>query len=352
VSSSSAPMDQARSRTSVRLALGGLAAATAGAYAVASYLVYDAMSRASCACWARDRANTPAMYAVPDGFDQAVADGNRMPVPEDVEFRPRDAGASALKLRGWWIPAADACAPTVILVHGVRSCRREANVLAPAGMLHRHGYSVLLIDLRNHGESDSANRRYAGGTREYRDILGAWDWLVGRGVPADRIGVLGVSFGAASALIAGGEDPAIAAVWADSSWADIDVVVRRFLVRDGRPDILVPGAIAMARLVAGDDLRARSPRAAVARYAGRALAIVHGGSDVDLPPEYANVLRTAAGAAGVSVREYWIVPGAGHTEAVYVHPAEYEARLARFFGDALGSPSSAGPGGRLDRLTR
>jgi uncharacterized protein len=340
---SRAPVNLARSRRREYLALCGLAAAgAASAYAAASYLVYDAMSAASGSCWDRDRGNTPGAYAVPPGFDQAVADANRMPQPEDVEFRARDAAAPDLALRGWWIPAAEAGAPAVILVHGIRSCRREANVLVPAGMLHRHGYSVLLFDLRNHGDSDEGNRRYAAGTREYRDILGAWDWVVGRGVPAHRIGVLGVSFGAASALIAGGEDRRIAAVWADSSWADIDVVLRRYLLRDGKPDLLAPGAILAARILTGDDLTAPSPGAEIQRYVGRALAIVHGGSDIDLPPQYAHQLRAAAGAAGVELREFWIVPGAGHTEAVYVRPTEYEARLARFFGPALGVPEQGG----------
>jgi dipeptidyl aminopeptidase/acylaminoacyl peptidase len=330
--------DRASSRVASSLVAGGLgAAAAAGTYAVASYLVYDALSRASGRGWERDLPNTPGRYAVPAGFDQAVADANRMPDPEDVELDPRDATTPGLVLRGWWIPAADPDAPAVVVVHGIRSCRREANVLAPAGMLHRHGYSVLLPDLRNHGESDAGNRRYAAGTMEYRDILGAWDWLRARGIPAGRIGIVGVSFGAVSALIAGGEDPRVAAVWADSSWANIHPVLHRYLARDDRPRFLAPGALAVARLLTGIDHTAPSPDRAVTRYAGRALAIVHGGSDFDLPPDHAHSLRAAAEHAGVGLREFWIAPGAGHTEAVYLWPAAYEARLAQFFDAAIGA---------------
>ena len=44
-------------------------------------------------------------------------------------------------------------------------------------MLHRAGFGVLLIDLRNHGASDIDNGRWAGGSKEFLDALGAWDWL-------------------------------------------------------------------------------------------------------------------------------------------------------------------------------
>ena len=95
----------------------------------------------------------------------------------------------------------------MILVHGLKSCRRDENVLMPAGMLRRHGFGVLLIDLRDHGDSDDEDLRFAGGTEEYLDVLGAWDWLAAQGVPKDRIGILGMSFGAATTVIAGGEEP-------------------------------------------------------------------------------------------------------------------------------------------------
>ena len=72
---------------------------------------------------------------------------------------------------------------TVILSHGFGGCRKGANDLLAAGMLHRNGIAVLMIDLRDHGDSTKEDMRFAGGTEEYRDVLGAWDWLSGRGVP-------------------------------------------------------------------------------------------------------------------------------------------------------------------------
>jgi dipeptidyl aminopeptidase/acylaminoacyl peptidase len=335
-----------RSRRRALGAIGLGAGLAMGAYGVLSYLVYDRLSAAPGTCWDRDRLNTPDAYAVPIGFDQAIADANRMPVPVDVAFSPRDPRASGLALRGWWIPAEDPRAPAVILVHGVMSCRREANVLIPAGMLHRHGFSVLVFDLRNHGDSDDETGRTAAGNREYRDVLGAWDWLTSLGIEPSRIGILGVSFGAACAIIAGGEDDRVAAVWADSSWAEVGSLLRHFLVQAGKPAAFAPGAIRAARFVTGDDLLAMSPLAAIGRTTGGALALVHGAADPDILPVHAMQLREAALASGADLREFWITPGAGHTEAVYREPAQYEARMVRFFGGALGEPSrGAGPGG-------
>ncbi len=60
-----------------------------------------------------------------------------MPAPQDVTFHSRDPHIAGLTLRGWWIPGRTATGPSVILVHGLKSCRRDENVLMPAGMLRR-----------------------------------------------------------------------------------------------------------------------------------------------------------------------------------------------------------------------
>jgi uncharacterized protein len=306
-------------------------------YLGTTYVTYGALSAAPRACWPSDQANTPDGYVMPAGVDPAIAAANLLPAPTEVRFASRDASVPGAVLAGWWIPAAAADAPAVILVHGIKSCRREANVLVPAGMLHRHGYSVMLIDLRDHGDSGGDDGRFAAGTEEYQDVLGAWDWVAGQGVAPERIGLFGVSFGAASALVAGGEEPRVAAVWADSAWSDVGRALGYFLEDNGYPSFLVPGAVFWARVVAGDDLLARSPIDEVARYAGRSVAFVHGAADPLLPASMATELHDRAVATGARAADVWTVPGAGHTKGVYVDPAGYEARLITFFGSTIGS---------------
>jgi dipeptidyl aminopeptidase/acylaminoacyl peptidase len=226
----------------------------------------------------------------------------------------------------------------VILVHGRDSCRRDENILLSAGMLHRNGFGVLLVDQRDHGDSDDEDLRFAGGTEEYLDVLGAWDWLTGRGVPEERVGILGMSLGAGTVAIAGGEEPRVHAVWLDSAWSDIEVQMREYLEFSGYPSFLAPGGILVARLTSGDDLASKSPLAEMPAYEGRALAIVHGVDDDTILVSHAEALHAAAEANDVALGEYWLVPGMGHTRAVIDERIAYEPRLVAFFADALGQP--------------
>ncbi len=313
------------------------------AYACVSFVVYDGVGKAPRACWPADRANTPDNFKVPAKYDQALARANLMPVPQDVTFRSRDPQIPDAKLAAWWIPAESAGAPAVILVHGIQSCRREAAVLVLAGMLHRHGFSVFMMDLRDHGDSEGDDARFAGGSEEHMDVLGGWDWIRSQGVPAERIGLLGLSFGSVNTVVAGGQEPRVAAVWSDSSPTWMSEGIRLFLkdqMKDGTglTGILVPGAILWARIIAGDDLTKFNPIEQVDAYAGRSIAFVHGADDPVLPATMATELYDRAVVAGAKATAPWIVPGAGHTEAVYVAPAEYETRLVAFFTTALGAP--------------
>jgi fermentation-respiration switch protein FrsA (DUF1100 family) len=315
------------------------------AYGGVSYVVYDGVGTVPGDCDPQDAANTPSAYAVRPGYDQGIADANLMPAPRDVTFPSRDPQLPDAKLAGWWIPAtADvADAPAVVMVHGIYSCRREANILVPAGMLHRAGFSVLLMDLRDHGDSEGDDRRFSGGTEEHLDVLGAYDWLVAQGVPADRIGVVGMSIGSMTAVIAGGREPAIRAVWADSTATRMDLAMGNFVVDQlgdptGLARILVPGALVWARVVAGDELGKYNPIEEVDRYDGRSIAFVHGALDKVLPASLATEMHDRAVAAGVTTPDAWIVADAAHTEAVFKDPAGYEQRLVAFFTTALGAP--------------
>ena len=316
------------------------------AYGLASFVVYDQVGRAPGECWPADRANTPTDYAVPDPFDRDLPEAWPLPEPQEIRFASRDPELAGRSLAAWWIPADDrhpADAPAVVLVHGIQSCRREANVLLPAAMLHRAGYSVFLMDLRDHGDSEGDDARFAGGTEEYLDVLGGWDWVAEQGVSRQRIGILGLSFGSVNSIIAGAQEPRVRGVWADSAPARTDEAIGLFLASQlhdetGLSRVLVPGALLWARIIAGDDLVAFDPIEEVDAYEGRSIAFVHGEADAVLPATFATELHDRAIAAGAMTPDAWIVPGAGHTEAVYVEPDGYAERLVAFFSAALNAP--------------
>jgi len=320
-----------------------LALAVAG-YASASYLVYDQMSAVAAHCGGRFGEDTPTRFFRADeelsgdwsasGFDTTPY---AMPDYQEVSFPSRDPRQPHLTIRAWWIPAGTADAPAIVIVHGIGSCRHDPTMLLPAGMLHRNGFSVLMLDLRDHGDSDIEDGRFAGGTEEYLDVLGAWDWLQAeQKVPAHRIGILGESFGAGAAIIAMAEEPGAAALWEDSGWSDASVALDEELTRNGFPTWLAPGGIAWDRVLTGDDPTVRSPLDEMAKIGARPVAIVHGLDDTHIWPHHARDLA-AAHAKFVPGYEAWLVPGAGHVQSAFVVPQEYERRLVEFFRTGLGA---------------
>jgi dipeptidyl aminopeptidase/acylaminoacyl peptidase len=299
-------------------------------YSVAGAVIYNTLSDVSRMCAARESSNTPSAFTVEDIDTTTLAMENY----EDVSFPSRDPN---ITISAWYVPAEDeANAPAVILVHGLRGCKYGAEVLLPAGMLHRAGFNVLLMDMRDHGDSTIEDRRYAGGTEEYRDVLGAWDWLMAeKGIPAERIGLFGVSLGAATVMIATGEEPRVAAVWEDSGFADINVAIVAELSRNGYPTFLASSASLMSQVISGDNITAFSPLNAMAKLNGRPIYITHGDADTRLSVQYASDLAEAVRTAGGQV-EPWIIAGSGHVQGMFNETEEYERRLSAFFSEALG----------------
>lgn len=118
---------------------------------------------------------------------------------------------SQLKVAGWFAQGRPG-AGAVLLLHGVRGDRRD--MLGRAFVLHEAGYAVMLIDLPAHGESEGD--RITFGLHEAAGVTAALDFLRSR-VPAERIGVIGVSLGAAALLFSRSE-PVPAAVVLESMY--------------------------------------------------------------------------------------------------------------------------------------
>jgi len=325
----------------IAVGLGVVLALGVAGYAGASYLVYQ-RSAVAPHCDGRFPDYTPASFGTKGISEEFTAGGfdttpYAMPGYQEVSFPSRDARQPRLTIRAWWVPAEKAGAPAVIVVHGWNSCRHDPVVLLPAGMLARNGFSVLMIDLRDEGDSDIEDGRSGWGSEEYLDVLGAWDWLQSaQGLPASRIGLMGESLGASSAIIAMDEEQAIAATWADSAFADLGVMVDEKIAGNGFPTWLRPGVIAWAKIIANDDLTSRRPLDEVEKIGARPLAIVHGLADLRLSVHHAKDLA-AAHARFVPGYEPWLVPRALHLQAAFAEPAEYERRIVEFFRAGLGA---------------
>lgn len=244
-----------------------------------------------------------------------------------VAFRSRH---DALQLVAWYHRAPDStCA--VIFVHGRDGCRGD-ELRNPTFRLAQRfvaqGISVLMLDLRGHGESDHARLTF--GHHERYDVLGAVDFLLGRGYQPTRIGVLGASMGGASAIAAAAEEPAIGALVSDSAFADLDAVLRMQFTRLTRlPGCCLNGALFIARLLTGVHLTHNAPRLNMRRLRGRPSLVIHAACDPFVPVKHAHALARA----GAS--RLWVTAGARHLASYRTAGAEYESVVADFFVEHL-----------------
>lgn len=119
---------------------------------------------------------------------------------------------------GWFAPG-QPNRGMVLLLHGVRSDRRQ--MIGRARSLNHAGYAVLLIDLPAHGES--AGERITFGVKEAVGVTAAAAFLRSR-LPKERLGIIGVSLGAASAMIANLK-PAPDAVVVESMYPTIEEAI-------------------------------------------------------------------------------------------------------------------------------
>lgn len=252
---------------------------------------------------------------------------------KEVTFPSRDDG---IQISGWYFEA-DPAAPAVIVVHGLGACKYSVEALMPASMLYRNGFNVLAIDLRDAGDSTYEDGRTAIGSEEYQDALGAFDWLVSeKGIPAEKIGMLGNSLGGATAMNAFAAEPGIAALFLNSPFANLPQVIRDELQRNGYPALLAPAALIMARVVAGDNLTERSPLEGMDAHGGRPIFLVASMDDTRVSVSHTQQLEARAKELGADVT-VWYLPSAVHIAGYVTYPDEFEEKMVGFFKEALGA---------------
>lgn len=262
----------------------------------------------------------------------------------DVSFPSRpDADGDTLMIQAFFIPAPNVAdyqgQPTVIVVHGRDACRRVPETLVPAGMLNRNGFNVLALDLRNMGASESNGGRMGAGATEYLDVLGALDWLIAeQGVSSERIGVYGYSLGGAAALLATAHDERIHAVWTDSAFIDVEMVLR------DAGDTLGVGFLFPLFELYGDVRYGSNlvdviqPINVIDDIATRPVYITHSTADQIVPVE--NAYRLEELLTDETRHQTWIVTNSDHVQMALDHTGEYERRMVDFFTTYL-APTDA-----------
>ncbi len=125
--------------------------------------------------------------------------------------------SDGLRLAAWFVPAREPVEQAIILLHGYPA--NKGTLLGWASFLYGR-YHLLFLDFRAMGQSEGNFVSF--GYHERKDVLAAIEALQQRGYR--RIGLVGVSFGAAVALLTLPETSALSAVVADSPWANLDAM--------------------------------------------------------------------------------------------------------------------------------
>jgi uncharacterized protein len=232
---------------------------------------------------------------------------------------------SRLPIVGWFAKGVSGQG-AVLLLHGVRGDRRD--MLGRALSLRSSGYSVLLVDLPSHGESGGS--RITFGLSEAEGVTAALKYMHQR-LHGEKIGVIGVSMGAA-ALVYASETSPLAAVVLESMYPTItEAVEDRIEARIGHigrafaPALLIQLPIRLG--INKDDLRPIDSLP----FLQAPVLIVSG--DQDKHTKLTETQRLYGAAR--EPKELWIVRGAGHVNLHSYDRKSYEIRVYSFLARHL-----------------
>ena len=238
---------------------------------------------------------------------------------EKITVKSKDG----LDLAGWWIPSIHGKSRIVIIFcHGLGADKYQVMDYVP--FLRENGYNILSFDFRGHGENKS---KYTSlGYFEINDLLGAVDFVKTKGMKS--IGVLGLSMGAATAIVAAKKTGDINAIVSDSGFARLAPLINRYAKRiyhiSFTPLVSLVKKVAEIRISAKydtvnpvDDIKdLKVP-----------VLIIHGDKDENIPVENANMLYESA----KEPKKLLIFPGATHVESHSIAQVKYEKEVLGFF---------------------
>ncbi|MCE3607419.1 alpha/beta hydrolase [Massilia sp. P8910] len=254
------------------------------------------------------------------------------PARRQIGAAPADFPASSVTINtvtgpvmGWMVSGTPG-AGVVLLLHGVRGNR--LHMLGRARFLSRLGYGVLLIDQQAHGES--AGERISFGVREADGVHAALAYLR-REQPGERIGVIGMSLGAA-ALVLSKPGRGIDALVIEAMYPTIEEAIenRLRLHLGSAGGALAPLLLWQVPLRLDLTLDQLRPIDAVGALACPTLVV---GGEKDQHTSEAETRRIYA--AVPEPKQLWIVAGAAHTDFHGMATREYEMRIGQFMLEHL-----------------
>jgi pimeloyl-ACP methyl ester carboxylesterase len=243
---------------------------------------------------------------------------------EKVSFHTSDG----LTLKGWFLPSPTGDERTLLMCHGWGDNKGE--LLVGTHFLNSAcGFNLFYFDNRSHGESGGDITTI--GCLEVLDFHAAVAYLrQQRPQCLKRLGVFGLSMGAAVAAMAVHEHPEVKAMALESPFTDYRQVVRRWAWKNLRVPYfpLAMVVLWLLRLRVGrEDVDSYSPVRYISKIAPRPVLVIGGDEDRLMPPDDVRALYAAA----QSPKELWMIPGASHGKCREAAGPEYDRRLKEFF---------------------
>jgi pimeloyl-ACP methyl ester carboxylesterase len=247
---------------------------------------------------------------------------------ENVAFHSRGDG---VLLKGWFITGKSNM--VLIVVHGGFANRLDyvVDTLNLTHDLVGRGYNVLLFDLRGRGESSGKGRSLS---NIDRDIGGAVDYVVSRGFPPGKTGIIGFCSGAASATIFASRNN-VGALVLDGCFTSVQKMVDRQAAQRKIPlfflDFFWPGVLQSGKYLY--KFRLINPIEVISDVRCPVLFIHEEYDDlVTLEDTYLLLEK-----AGNSDNELWQIKGAKHSEGYTIDPTAFLNKIDTFLSSRLGS---------------
>ena len=242
-------------------------------------------------------------------------------VPEKPAQLVHIDSTDGVRLAGTYWPAADKGAPAILMLHGNGNNRGAMS--GTASWLNTHGYAVLAIDFRGHGDSTPAGKSF--GLFEAEDAEAALAWLRQRH-PRARVGVIGFSLGGAASVL-GDEGPLpVDAFVLQGVYPDIRrAIFNRLAIRLGQwPASAIEPLLSYQSLPRfGVWPSSISPIRALAQVKAPVL-LMGGGKDTNTPPEETRAMYGAVRANA----ELRILEGVDHDTLGRTLPETFPILLA------------------------
>jgi len=247
---------------------------------------------------------------------------------DEIGFSSKEDG---LNLAGWVLHPEESPKMTVILAHGYKGNRFEDHVsfFSMAEDLLEKGYRVVMFDFRYAGDSDG--KMATVGAKEQLDLLGVIDWVDEN--YEEPIGLLGISMGASTSLLAAAQTDDVIGVVADSPFSDLQEYLKVNLpVWSDLPNFpFTPLILTLMPIISDLNPKDASPISVLDDIAPRPVLFIHNKGDDSIPYTESEKMMEKH----PDVFELWLPDGDGHVKAYKQNKAEYIDRVDSFFEDAL-----------------